>query len=100
MRAILWATTLSLGCAPKIYVIHASPVTTIAEYPTEGVSAIGYIQPYQIGQQVEAYCTTGDDWYAATILDVDEQGRVQVHYNGWSSDWDEWLGPDFVRPHQ
>jgi hypothetical protein len=38
----------------------------------------------------------GNSWYPATVLKR-EGTRVQVHYEGLSSDFDEWVGPDRIR---
>lgn len=35
----------------------------------------------------------GGSWYPATILaGPDEQGQCQIHYDGYDSSWDEWVG--------
>lgn len=44
-----------------------------------------------IGQWVDVKDTI-DHWLEAEVIDVDPQERkVLVHYNEWSSRWDEWL---------
>lgn len=35
-------------------------------------------------------------WYRATVLKT-RHGRMYIHYDGWSSSWDEWVGPKRVR---
>jgi hypothetical protein len=35
-------------------------------------------------------------WYDATIIEIG-QGHYKVHYEGWSSDWDEWVAPSRLR---
>jgi hypothetical protein len=43
----------------------------------------------------------GDVWYVATIIEVDAaQNKVKIHYDGWGSEWDEWVTPDRVRDRQ
>ena len=32
-------------------------------------------------------------WLEAVIRDIDEDGRVKVHYSGWNDRFDEWLDP-------
>lgn len=44
------------------------------------------------GQYVLARDTM-DKWYLARVTKV-ERSRVYVHYEGWSSTWDEWLDMD------
>ena len=38
----------------------------------------------------------GDQWYNATVIQR-EGRRVQVHFDGWSSTSDEWVGPDRLK---
>ena len=41
---------------------------------------------------------TVNQWLEATVLGVSTDGkRVQVHYNGWPSRWDEWIDADSNR---
>ena len=35
-------------------------------------------------------------WYTATVLRVDNE-RIQIHYNGWGSQHDEWISTDSER---
>jgi len=35
-------------------------------------------------------------WYDATILAVEGAGRYRIHYDGWSSSWDETVGPSRI----
>lgn len=39
----------------------------------------------------------GGKWYAATVLETDGS-RTKIHYDGWSSSWDEWVTKDRLRP--
>lgn len=44
-----------------------------------------------LGQWIDVKDTI-DHWLEAEVIDVDERNkRVLVHYNEWSSRWDEWL---------
>jgi hypothetical protein len=53
-------------------------------------------------------CSVGDGadvlwkgkWYAAKVSRVNEdQSRCYIHYNGYGSNWDEWVGADRIRVH-
>lgn len=46
------------------------------------------------GDKVQVSWTDG--WYDATVLAVG-QGNYKVRYDGWSSDWDEWVTPARMR---
>ena len=37
-------------------------------------------------------------WWAAEVLAVQPNGDVRVHYEGWGTEWDEWVLPLRVRP--
>lgn len=40
----------------------------------------------------------GGSWYASTIIaGPNESGQCQIHYNGWSDSFDEWVGADRMR---
>lgn len=50
----------------------------------------------RVGERVEVEWK--GKWFRAKTIAVDGD-QVQVHYNGFSSDTDEWVGPDRVRPY-
>ena len=39
------------------------------------------------GQGLEV--SYGGQWYAATVVAVEADGRLRIHYDGWSDEWDE-----------
>jgi hypothetical protein len=53
-------------------------------------------------------CSTGDradvlwkgKWYPASVTRVNsDQSRCYIHYTGYGSNWDEWVGADRIRVH-
>lgn len=44
---------------------------------------------FKVGQVIDCKDCKGK-WYESTILEVEEE-RIYVHYEGWSSVWDEWV---------
>src|SRR5262245_28851555 len=38
----------------------------------------------------------GGTWWEGSVL-ASNNGQYLIHYDGWSSSWDEWVGPDRVR---
>lgn len=36
-------------------------------------------------------------WYPGSVLEVKQQGRYKIHYDGYDSSWDEIVGPDRIR---
>ncbi len=51
----------------------------------------------RVGQRIEVKYE--GKWYKAKIIDVDSD-QVQVHYVNFNDSWDEWVGPDRIRPYQ
>ncbi len=52
--------------------------------------------PHQVGEFLQA-CDRDKKWYVSQILEV-KDGKYRVHYLGWESKWDEWVGPEKLRP--
>ncbi|MCC6898376.1 MAG: hypothetical protein IT377_05340 [Polyangiaceae bacterium] len=38
----------------------------------------------------------GGQWWAAEVLET-RSGITRIHYTGWGSEWDEWVGPERIR---
>jgi hypothetical protein len=55
----------------------------------------GEIEP-RVGLRVEVKYE--GKWYKAKVLDVDGD-QVEVHYTNFDDSFDEWVGPDRVRPY-
>jgi hypothetical protein len=51
----------------------------------------------RIGQRVEVEYK--EKWYRAKVIDVDGD-QTQVHYAGYDDSWNEWVGPERLRPYQ
>jgi len=50
---------------------------------------------YSVGDQVEV--EWAGSWYKASVLQILTNGRVKVHYIGWSDSWDEVVPLNRVR---
>ncbi|MCE9583965.1 MAG: caspase family protein [Planctomycetes bacterium] len=50
----------------------------------------------QVGEFLEA-CDRDGKWYVAQILAIKDD-QFRVHYSGWDSKWDEWVGAAKLRP--
>jgi len=50
---------------------------------------------YQLGQWVDVKDTI-NQWLEAQVIDI-RPNQVCIHYNGWGSQWDEWLDNDSPR---
>lgn len=51
----------------------------------------------RVGQRLEV--SYEGKWYKSKIIDVDGD-RFRVHYVNYDNSWDEWVGPDRLRPYQ
>jgi hypothetical protein len=50
----------------------------------------------QVGDRLEVHW--GNKWWPANVVKV-EANRAFVHYEGWSANSDEWVGPERMRSH-
>jgi hypothetical protein len=51
----------------------------------------------RLGERVEVLWR--DKWYRAQIIDVAEH-QFRIHYVNYDSSWDEWVGPERIRPYR
>ncbi|MGH1393175.1 MAG: Tudor-knot domain-containing protein [Trichormus sp.] len=51
---------------------------------------------YGVGKAVEVWDEEEEDWYSATIEKV-KDNEYFIHYAGYGSSYDEWVGPDDIR---
>lgn len=76
--AALLAAALGIG-----RLVRPEPPDSGAVRPTSVVPTT----PLQVGQAVEALWQ--GKWWSAEVLALDPDGRVRIHYVGYSSAWDE-----------
>lgn len=49
---------------------------------------------YTVGESVQVHW--GNKWWSARVLRV-SGNRYYIHYSGWGTEWDEWVGPSRIR---
>lgn len=49
---------------------------------------------YTVGEYVQVHW--GNKWWNARVLRV-SGNQYYIHYTGWGSNWDEWVGPSRIR---
>lgn len=54
--------------------------------------ACGKKKEWKVGDKVLA--KSSGMWYEATILELADNGKYKIHYEGWSNTWDETLSTD------
>lgn len=59
-----------------------------------GKNRIVLLSGYQVGDAVEVEWK--GKWYPARVLKV-SKGTYFIHYDGYESSWDEWVGPKRIR---
>jgi hypothetical protein len=62
--------------------------------PAFGADAAAGAASWKTGDKVEV--KWGGTWYPAVILEVKED-IFKIHYDGYGSNWDEWVGSDRIR---
>jgi hypothetical protein len=71
-------------------------VTPQFNFPAPAVQQLSMPLVPSLGKQIEV--TWGQKWWPAEILRV--QGtQYLIHYTGWASSWDEWVGMNRIRSH-
>ena len=49
---------------------------------------------FKVGDKIEVL--SNGTWYKADILEA-KDGSYHIHYDGWTSTWNEWVKPDRMR---
>jgi hypothetical protein len=52
------------------------------------------VPEYKVGDSIKV--NWKGSWYPATILKAND-GRYLIHYTGYESSWDEWVGPNRIK---
>lgn len=77
----------------------AAPTPAVPAARTPGAPAgktnAAAAQKWTVGQFIEVL--DGPTWRKSRVLKV-EGNRYYIHYEGWNSNWDEWVGPERTRP--
>lgn len=87
---------LAGGCLLAAVPVHAQTQVWSAPAHREAPkpSQAGAARALHVGDK--ALVSWSGGWYAATVLEVGE-GTYKIRYDGWSADWDEWVGPARMR---
>jgi hypothetical protein len=88
--ALLGSAPASAPQSPPAVEREVKPLPTPAEQATAGDP----LATYDVGQTVDVYW--GSRWWPGRVLNRDGS-RYRITYDGWSSSWDEWVGPDRLR---
>jgi hypothetical protein len=75
-----------------------SMFTASADFPRKAVMAeVAEAAEPRVGQRLEVLYK--DKWYRAKSIAADGE-QLQVHYCDFDDSWDEWVGPERVRPYR
>ncbi|MBI2768838.1 MAG: RNA-binding protein [Burkholderiales bacterium] len=61
---------------------------------SERIRVAGAAPRYKVGDDVQV--AWKGKWWPASVISVGE-GRWKIHYDGYESSWDEWVGPERMR---
>ncbi len=92
----LWRVELQAYATRSVLRVATRDLQQAADpFPPDDGAAVAELPP---GVATEALVKWGDQWWPALIVGAkdDGSGEVRIHYLGWSSDHDEWVGPDRV----
>ena len=62
-----------------------------------GIAQSALAADYRVGEKVDVQWK--GDWYPAKVIEV-KSGQWKIHYDGFSSAWDEWVKADRIRAAQ
>ncbi len=66
----------------------ATPNSPASPRPSaQPIRPVSAATPLKVGDKLEAYW--GSRWYTVTVLELVGADRVKIHWDGWSSQWDE-----------
>ncbi len=74
--------------------MHCTLTVRSSPASLQGIDVSGIVEDknwreFEIGDVIDA-CDNMGKWYESTVCDVKED-KIFVHFEGWSSKWDEWL---------
>jgi hypothetical protein len=70
----------------------------VSDFPRDATLAeVEVAAVARVGQRIEVF--SKDRWYRAKSIDADGD-QLLVHYCGWDDTYDEWVGPERVRPYR
>ena len=76
----------------KIIFLSLVSLFLLASYPLQ--EAHGAI--CKVGDKAQVLW--GGKWWSAKVIGVNKAGnRCKIHYKGYGSNWDEWVGPNRIR---
>jgi hypothetical protein len=90
MKTLLRSLLLS---ALALGAVATSPLALADSLPSEP-EAVADATPYKAGDTVSVQWK--GTWYKCSVLEVKDD-KFKIHYEGWGSEWDEWVGTDRMR---
>jgi hypothetical protein len=79
-----------------VEVVSASPVPA----PVEVASPPPAVLASRFDQGAHVEVSFSGTWYDATVVSVVGPDRWEISYDGYSSDWNQIVGPERIRPRQ
>ncbi len=78
----------------KYYVHYDGYASSWDEWVTDSRIKKSSAPAYSVGESVQVKWK--GSWYPATVLKAGD-GKYYIHYAGYGSNWDEWVGPGRIK---
>jgi hypothetical protein len=92
--------TVARGFILEAYALVKEEIKQEQQKPIQDVSSASAVKSdkiqYEVSKTVEVWDSEDEDWYQGTIEKIQED-QFFIHYLGYGSSYDEWVGEDDIR---
>jgi RNA binding activity-knot of a chromodomain len=92
--------TIARGLILEAYALVKEEIKQEQQKPIQDVSSASAIKSennqYEVSKTVEVWDSEDEDWYQGTIEKIQDD-QFFIHYLGYGSSYDEWVGEDDIR---
>ncbi|MEH2202083.1 Tudor-knot domain-containing protein [Nostoc sp.] len=92
--------TVARGLILEAYTLVKEEIKQEQQKPIQDVSSASAVKSdknqYEVSKTVEVWDSEDEDWYQGTIEKIQDD-QFFIHYLGYGSSYDEWVGEDDIR---
>ncbi|MEH2263762.1 Tudor-knot domain-containing protein [Nostoc sp.] len=92
--------TVARGLILEAYTLVKEEIKQEQQKPIQDVSSASAVKSdknqYEVSETVEVWDSEDEDWYQGTIEKIQDD-QFFIHYLGYGSSYDEWVGQDDIR---
>ncbi len=92
--------TVARSLILQAYTLVKEEIKQEEQKPIQDVSSASAVKSdnnqYEVSKTVEVWDSDGEDWYQGTIEKIQDD-QFFIHYLGYGSSYDEWVGEDDIR---